>query len=83
MVALLPLVGGVLLGWFAQRRTAIALQVVICAIAIAILTGTAPDHGGAYRDILWIGPLLVVASAGTLLLGLWCGRVTARRRAQS
>ena len=31
MFALLPLVGGLLLGWLAPRRTAVALEVVFYA----------------------------------------------------
>jgi hypothetical protein len=83
MFALLPLAGGLLLGWLAPRRTAIAVQIVFCVLAVAMLTISAPDHGGAHRDILWIGPVLAVASAGTLLLGFWCARMTARRSAES
>ncbi len=69
MFALLPLLGGPLLGWLAPRRTAIALQTVLFAIAVAILAITAPDHGGSHRDIVWIAPILAVLSAATLLLG--------------
>jgi hypothetical protein len=74
MFALLPLIGGPLLGWLAPRRTAILLQIVLWAVAVAVLTITAPDHGGGYRDIVWIAPVLAVASAGALMLGFWFGR---------
>ena len=80
MFALLPLLGGLLLGWLAPRRTAILLQIVFYAVAVALLTLTAPDHGGGYRDIVWIAPVLAVLSAGALLLGFWFGR-SGRRRA--
>jgi hypothetical protein len=82
MFALLPLVGGLLLGLLAPRRTAIAAQILLCGLAVALLTSSAPDHGGSYRDIVWIAPVLALASAGALLLGFWCARVTARRSAE-
>jgi hypothetical protein len=81
MFALLPLLGGPLLGWLAPRKTAIALQAVFWAVAVAMLTISAPDHGGEYRDVLWIAPVLAVASAGTLLLGFRFGRSERRRAA--
>jgi hypothetical protein len=80
MFALLPIVGGVLLGWLAPRRIAIAVQVVFFAIGTAVLTATAPMHSGSYRDGLLIAPALAVVSALTLMLGIWIGR---RRRAAS
>lgn len=79
MTALLPLVGGLLLGWLAPRKIAIPLQVAFVAIAIAVLTVTAPDHGAQYSDGLWIGPILAVVSAGTLLLGFRLARREVRR----
>lgn len=79
MFALLPLVGGVLAGWLAPRKLAIALQIVFYAVAVTVLTLTAPEHGGDYGDIAWIAPALAVVSALTLLAGLWLGRRTARR----
>ena len=80
MFALLPLIGGLLLGWLAPRRTAILLQIALYAVAVAVLTISAPDHGGGYRDIVWIAPVLAVASAGALMLGFWFAR-SGRRRA--
>jgi hypothetical protein len=79
MFALLPVIGGLLLGWLAPRKIAIALQVVLFAIATTILTISAPDHGGSYRDSLWIGPALALVSAATLLAGFWLHRRIARR----
>ena len=79
MFAILPIAGGVLLGLFAPRRIAIAAQIVLWAVATAVLTLTAPDHGGSYRDGWLIGPALAVVSALTLLLGLWlAGRRSGR-----
>jgi hypothetical protein len=74
MFALLPLVGGILAGWLASRRVAIALQVLFYTVAVTMLTISAPDHGGDYGDIAWIAPALAVVSTLTLLIGLWLGR---------
>jgi hypothetical protein len=79
MFALLPLLGGLLAGWLAPRKTAVALQVLFYAVAVAMLTVSAPDHGGHYRDILWIAPVLAAVSACALLLGFWCARASDRR----
>jgi hypothetical protein len=80
MFALLPVIGGLLAGWLAPRKLAIALQVLFYAAAAALLTMSAPDHGGDYGDVFWIAPALAVISAVTLLVGLRLGR---RARAQS
>jgi hypothetical protein len=74
MFALLPLIGGILAGRFAPRRTAIVLQVLFWAVATTVLTLTAPDHGGTYTDGFLIGPAVALVSAGTLLLGMWLRR---------
>jgi hypothetical protein len=74
MFALLPLIGGVLLGWLAPRKAAIAVQVIFYVIAVTVLTLTAPDHGGHYSDGIVIGIGLGVVSAGTLYLGFWIAR---------
>jgi hypothetical protein len=80
MFALLPLIAGILLGWLAPRRVAIVAQVLCYAIAVTILTLTAPDHGGRYLDVVWIAPVLAVVSVATLLIGLWLARRAAARR---
>jgi peptidoglycan/LPS O-acetylase OafA/YrhL len=69
MFALLPLIGGVLLGWLAPRRIAIPAQIALFAIALTMLTLSAPDHGATYSDAFWMGPALALISAGTLLIG--------------
>jgi hypothetical protein len=74
MFALLPIVGGLLLGWLAPRTIAIAVQIIFYAIAVTILTLTAPNHGGQYSDGILIGLGLAVVSAGTLFLGFWIAR---------
>ncbi|WP_433044891.1 hypothetical protein [Dactylosporangium sp. CS-033363] len=80
MFAILPIVGGVLLGRFAPRGIAIAVQVVLWAVAAAMLTATAPDHGGSYSDAWLVVPALAVVSALTLLAGLWLRRRAALSR---
>jgi len=71
MFALLPIIGGVLLGWLAPRKIAIVGQVLLYVGAVTVLTLTAPSHGGQYRDGLWIGPALALVTAATLYLGWW------------
>ena len=83
MFALLPVIGGLLAGWLAPRKVAIALQVTFYAVAVTVLTLTAPNHGGDYGDIAWIAPAVAVVSALTLLGGLWLsGRTTSRGATQ-
>ena len=81
MFALLPIVGGVLAGWLASRRVAVVLQIVFYAVAVTMLTISAPDHGGTYRDLAWIAPALAVVSGLALVAGLWLGRRGASRGA--
>ena len=81
MFALLPVIGGLLAGWLAPRKVAIALQILFYAVAVTVLTVSAPDHGGDYGDIVWIAPALAIVSTGTFLVGLWLGRRSARRGA--
>jgi hypothetical protein len=77
VLALLPLLGGVLLGWLAPRKAAIIAQIACYAVAETVLTLTAPSHGGHYSDGIIIGIALAAVSTGTLYLGFWIGR---RRR---
>jgi len=77
MTAILPLLGGLLLGRFAPARVAIALQVVFYALAAAALIATAPDHGGSHTDGVLLSLVLAPLSALTYFIGwLW------RRRTQ-
>lgn len=78
--ALLPIVGGVLLGWLAPRGFAIVGQIAFFGVAITVLTISAPAHHAHYSDSLWLGPALAVVSAGTLLLGMWLARRTDGQR---
>jgi hypothetical protein len=76
MFLLLPLVGGVLAGWLAPRRTAIALQVAFAVIAATVVTLSAPKHGADYGIVVWVVPITVVVS----VIGLCLGLLVRRRR---
>jgi hypothetical protein len=76
MFLLLPLVGGVLAGWLAPRRTAIALQVAFAVIAATVVTLSAPKHGADYGIVVWVVPITVVVS----VIGLCLGLLARRRR---
>jgi hypothetical protein len=78
MFLLLPLVGGVLAGWLASRRTAIAIEVGLAVIAAIIVTASAPDHGAGYGVVVWVIPIAIVVSIVGLSLGF---RVRRRRLA--
>ena len=79
MFALLPIVGGLLLGWLVPRKTAVLTQIVYLALAVVGLTLGAQRHDARYVDSLWIPPALAVVSAGTLLLGFWLRQRSARQ----
>ena len=74
MFLLLPLVGGVLAGWLAPRRTAIALQVAFAVIAATVVTLSAPEHGSDYSVVVWVVPITVVVSVVGLGVGLFLRR---------
>ncbi|MDT3440287.1 MULTISPECIES: hypothetical protein [unclassified Pseudofrankia] len=77
MTAILPLLGGLLLGRFAAIRVAVGIQIALYAVAAASLILTAPDHGGSYTDGVLLSLVLAPLSALTFFLGrLW------RKRAQ-
>jgi hypothetical protein len=71
MLAVLPLVGGILLGWFASRGVAILVQLLFVAIASAVLINTAPDHGHTSASMWWIVPALAALGALSLAVGFW------------
>lgn len=77
MSLLLPVLGGLLLGWKAPLRIAIAVQAVLAAVAATILIATAPDHGHSTS----IGFLIVPGVAVIAALTLWAGTRLARRGA--
>jgi hypothetical protein len=76
MFLLLPLLGGILAGWLASRRTAIAMQVAFTVVAATVVTLSAPSHGASYRIVVWVVPVAVVVA----LVGLNMGFLIRRRR---
>jgi hypothetical protein len=76
-----PVIGGVLLGRFAPRKIAIAVQIALYVIAVVALTLSAPKHGGDAIDVIPIAVALAAVSAGTLYLGLWLARRSTARQA--
>ena len=76
MFLLLPLLGGVLAGWLASRRTAIALQVAFTVVAATVVTLSAPSHGAGYGIVVWVVPIAVVVA----IVGLQLGFLIRRRR---
>jgi hypothetical protein len=76
MFLLLPLVGGVLAGWLAPKRTAIALQVAFAIVAATVVTASAPRHGADYGVVVWVVPITIVVS----VVGLGIGLLVRRRR---
>lgn len=79
MIAVLPLIGGVLLGWLASRRVAVVVQIAFVAIASAVVIGSAPDHGHTSASVWWVAPVLVALGALSLFVGFWiAGRRTGR-----
>ena len=69
MLLLLPLLGGVLAGWLASKRTAIALQVAFAIVAATVVTLSAPSHGADYGIVVWVVPITVVVALVSLELG--------------
>ena len=73
MSAVLPLLGGLLLGRFvADRRLAIAAQVVLFLIAAAVLVASAPTHDASHAQGALLAAILAPVSAAVFALGtLW------------
>lgn len=82
MFAVLPLLGGLLLGRFVNdRRVAIAIQLALFAVASAVLIASAPDHGATHTHGLLIAMVLAPVSAATFTLGtLWQHHATFARQ---
>ena len=80
MLAILPLVGGILLGWLASRRVAILVQILFVAVASAVIISTAPDHGHTSASMWWVVPVLAGLGALSLLAGFW---IAGRRAGRS
>lgn len=79
MFGLLPLVGGVLLGYFAPRRFAVLGQSVLCVVAIAGTTVTLAQRSGPQPNPWAVGVAMAVASAVSLAVG--CGLAARRQTA--
>lgn len=71
MFAVLPIVGGILLGWLASRRVAILLQIVFVAVASVVMISSAPKHGQTSASVWWLAPALAVVGALSLAVGFW------------
>ena len=76
MALLLPLIGGILAGWLAPKRTAVALQALFAVIAATVVTLSAPQHGSSYGIVVWVVPITIAVAA----LGLYIGFLVRRRR---
>lgn len=76
MIALLPLIGGLLLARFiARREIVIGLELALLGLAAAVLIATAPDHDHSRGS----GVLLSVALAALCALTVLVGSVWRRR----
>ncbi|MGF7235136.1 MAG: hypothetical protein ACQSGP_09275 [Frankia sp.] len=78
MSAILPLLGGLLLGRFAPVRPAIAVQIAFYAVAAAALIATAPNHGSGYAGGVILSLVLAPLSAVAYFIG-WSWRRRAQR----
>lgn len=78
MSAVLPLLGGLLLGRFvADRRLAIATQVIFFLVAAGVLVASAPSHDSSHAQGALLAAILAPVSVATLALGtLWRTRTT-------
>jgi hypothetical protein len=76
MFALLPLIGGLLLARFvASRRTVVGLELILFALAAAVLINTAPDHGHSYGAGGVLSVVLAPLCVLTVVIGtLWRNR---------
>lgn len=71
MFAVLPIIGGILLGWLASRRIAVLLEILFVTVASAAIIGSAPDHGHTRASVWWVPPLLLALGALSLAVGFW------------
>jgi drug/metabolite transporter (DMT)-like permease len=81
MLAVLPLIGGLLLGRFVNDlRFAAAIQAAFYAVAAAVLISTAPDHSSTHAKGAVLALVLAPVAAATLYLGrIWQQRATTAR----
>jgi hypothetical protein len=71
MFALLPVLGGFLLGWLAPRRIALPVEIALFVIGATVFVLSSHSHNTTdLEGTLFCIPIAVV-SAGTTLLGMW------------
>ncbi|MCB0978776.1 MAG: hypothetical protein KDB02_15085 [Acidimicrobiales bacterium] len=71
MMLLLPVIGGVLAGWLAPTRAAIAMQVVFAVLGAGIVIASAPHHGTTQGAVaIWVIPLTIVLAPACLAIGV-------------
>ena len=85
MSAVLPLLGGLLVGRFVTNlRIGIAAQLALFAIAAAALIATAPDHGASHGQGVLFALVLAPVSVATFYLGtVWQHRAATNLRRAS
>jgi hypothetical protein len=74
MFLLLPLIGGLLIGWLAPRRVAIPIEILLFAVGALMFVLSAPNHNASYTDSILICIPVALVSAGTTALGIWLHR---------
>jgi hypothetical protein len=76
MIAVLPLLAGLLLARFlARRATVVSLESLLFALAAAVLIATAPNHDHGYAGGVILSAVLAPLCALTVLLGtIWRNR---------
>ncbi len=68
---LLPLIGGVLAGWLAPTRAAVAFQVVFALVGASVVIASAPDHGTTHgAAAVWVIPLTIGLAPAALAVGM-------------
>jgi hypothetical protein len=71
MMLLLPLLGGVLAGWLAPARLAIALQAVFAVVGAGVVIASAPRHGTTHLVAAgWVIPLTIAIALAALGVGM-------------
>jgi hypothetical protein len=71
MFLLLPLIGGLLLGWLAPRRVAIPVEIVFFLVGALIFVLSAPDHDATYADSVLICIPAALVCVGVTAFGMW------------
>ena len=78
MFALLPVLGGFLLGWLAPRRIAIPVEIALFIVGGIIFVLSAHRHDTTYLHSAVLCLPIAVVSAGTMVLGMWLRRRRSR-----